>query len=54
MLPPYLEAFNIALQQFQKQFPREQWDAAFTLSLVNDFTFFSSRVEGDKLKFCGW
>ena len=51
MLPPYLEAFNIALQQFQKQFPREKWDTEFTVSLVNDFAFFSSRVEDDKLKY---
>ncbi|MFZ6023966.1 MAG: Fic family protein [Bacteroidota bacterium] len=51
MLPDYLEAFNTTLQQFQEKFPRGKWGTAFTLSLVNDFTFFSSRVEDDKLKY---
>lgn len=51
MLPYYLEAFNIALQQFKERFPPVKWDNALRLSLVNDFTFFSSRVEDDKLKY---
>lgn len=49
MLPDYLLKFNQALFQFQQKFPREEWTEDFRMSLVNDFSFYSSRVEDSKL-----
>lgn len=51
MLPEYLSAFNDVLSQFQEKFPREQWTEGFRASLVNDYSFFSARVEDSKLQY---
>lgn len=49
MLPDYLLNFNSALLQFQENFPRENWSSDFKDSLVNDYSFYSARVEDSKL-----
>lgn len=51
MLPVYLEAFNNALLEFQTKFPKEKWSADFKQSLLNDYTFFSARIEDPKLTY---
>lgn len=51
MLPKYLLAFNDALTQFQEKFPREKWTDEFRTSLINDYSFFSARVEDSKLQY---
>jgi Fic family protein len=51
MLPDYLVAFNISLEQFQQKYPRGKWTEEFKTSLVNDYSFFSARVEDSKLQY---
>ncbi|MBI1838081.1 MAG: Fic family protein [Flavobacteriia bacterium] len=51
MLSDYLKRFNKALHDFQVKFPRPKWSEEFKRNLVNDFTFFSSRVEDAKLQY---
>lgn len=51
MLPDYLKAFNEALSQFQQKFPRDHWNEDFKTSLINDYSFFSSRIEDSKLQY---
>lgn len=51
MLPDYLLKFNIALSAFQKKFPKDNWSKEFRYSLINDFTFYSARVEDSKLQY---
>lgn len=51
MLPDYLDAFNGVLQRFQITFPAETWSKEFTDSLLNDYSFFSARVEDSKLQY---
>jgi len=51
MLPPFLERFNKALSAFQAKYPRPEWDQSFKSNLINDFSFFSSRIEDPKLKY---
>lgn len=51
MLSPHLERFNKALASFQVKFPRESWSDEFKNNLINDFTFYSARVENDKIKY---
>jgi Fic family protein len=51
MIPDYLSAFNDALSQFQEKFPRENWTDEFRTSLINDYSFFSARVEDSKLQY---
>lgn len=50
MLLPSLQRFNKALADFQIKFPRPQWSDEFKQSLINDFSFFSSRIEDPELK----
>jgi Fic family protein len=51
MLPDYLEAFNLALQRFHRKYPREKWSSDFKESLLNDFSFFSAKIEDAKLNY---
>lgn len=51
MLPDYLLAFNDALLKFQEKYPREKWSDDFRTSLINDYSFFSARVEDSKLEY---
>lgn len=51
MLLPYLERFNKALLDFQQKFPKPKWDESFKRDLINDFSFFSSRIEDPELKY---
>lgn len=51
MLPSYLRRFNQALADFQIKFPKQNWSASFTTNLINDYSFYSSRVEDTKLEY---
>lgn len=51
MLPDYLLKFNKALSDFQEKFPRDQWTQEFRNSLINDYSFYSARVEDAKLQY---
>ena len=51
MLSDSLKKFNKALHEFQEKFPRPEWSEEFKKNLVNDFAFFSSRVEDSKLQY---
>jgi Fic family protein len=51
MLPDYLLEFNRTLLRFQEKFPRNQWSDDFRNSLVNDYSFYSARVEDSKLEY---
>ncbi len=51
MLPDYLLNFNDALLKFQEKFPRNEWSNEFKDSLINDYSFYSARVEDSKLEY---
>jgi Fic family protein len=51
MLPDYLLNFNEALLKFQEKFPRGKWSPEFRDSLINDYSFYSARVEDPKLHY---
>ena len=51
MLPDYLLKFNDALSNFQEKFPRDTWSTEFRDSLINDYSFYSARVEDSKLEY---
>src|SRR5690606_37550414 len=51
MLPNYLIRFNSALEQFQKKFPRPNWSDDFKSKLINDYSFYSVRIEDQKLMY---
>lgn len=51
MLPDYLLNFNSALLKFQEKFPRNSWSVEFKDSLINDYSFYSARVEDSKLQY---
>jgi hypothetical protein len=51
MLSNYLLEFNTALNQFQKKFPRNKWSEDFKSSLINDYSFYSARIEDPKLQY---
>ncbi len=51
MLPNYLLKFNDALLRFQEKYPRKEWSVAFENSLINDYSFYSARVEDAKLDY---
>jgi Fic family protein len=51
MLPNYLLKFNEALSDFQEKFPRDTWSIDFRNSLINDYSFYSARVEDSKLQY---
>ncbi|HMI01663.1 MAG TPA: Fic family protein [Pedobacter sp.] len=51
MLSQHLQRFNEALRKFQEEFPRKTWSEEFKTNLVNDFSFFSSRIEDSKLEY---
>jgi Fic family protein len=49
MLANFLVRFNTALEKFQEKFPRPNWSDDFKNNLVNDYSFYSARIEDDKL-----
>lgn len=51
MLPDYLQKFNDALEKFQKKFPKDSWSSDFKNSLINDYSFYSARLEDEKLQY---
>ncbi|MBP6757537.1 MAG: Fic family protein [Bacteroidia bacterium] len=51
MLPDYLHNFNEALQKFQDKFPKVKWSDVFKESLINDYSFYSARIEDEKLHY---
>lgn len=51
MLSDYLYDFNTVLKAFREKFPVQAWTATFREQLVNDFTYFSSRIENRKLEY---
>ena len=51
MLSPVLERFNKALAAFRSKYPRPDWSREFKNDLINDFSFFSSRIEDPKLNY---
>ena len=51
MLSSYLERFNTALKVFQEKFPRPKWSEEFKSNLINDFSFYSARIEDEKLQY---
>ncbi len=51
MLSEYLLDFNAALLQFQNKYPRNKWSEEFKDSLINDYSFYSARVEDSKLEY---
>lgn len=51
MLRLFLERFNTALAEFGQRFPRPNWDQQFKDDLINDYSFFSSRIEDPKLDY---
>lgn len=51
MLSAYLKRFNTALQHFQEKFPRPTWTKEFKKDLVNDYSFYSARIEDEKLQY---
>lgn len=51
MLPDYLLEFNKVLLKFQEKFPRNGWSDEFRNSLINDYSFYSARVEDSKLEY---
>lgn len=51
MLPEYLSSFNKILKSFQEKFPVQSWSKEFRNSLINDYSFFSARIEDSKLQY---
>jgi Fic family protein len=51
MLPDYLQVFNNTLSEFHLKFPRDSWTSNFRNSLINDYSFYSARVEDSKLQY---
>jgi len=51
MLSVYLNRFNLALKKFNKQFPRPSWTEEFKNNLINDYSFYSARIEDEKLQY---
>lgn len=51
MLSNYLNRFNIALEKFKEKFPTPKWTNEFKSNLINDYSFYSARIEDDKLQY---
>lgn len=51
MLSVYLNRFNNSLDKFNEKFPRPEWSDDFKDSLLNDYTFFSARIEDSKIQY---
>jgi Fic family protein len=51
MLIPSLLKFNTALAGFQKRFPTLDWTETFKSNLINDYSFYSARLEDDRLQY---
>lgn len=51
MFPKYLQDFNEALSLFKTKFPTKTWNTDFRNQLINNYAFFSSRLEDDKLQY---
>ncbi|WP_316752686.1 Fic family protein [Pedobacter gandavensis] len=46
-----MNRFNQALLAFQIKFPKKDWSDDFKKNIINDFSFFSSRIEDPKLEY---
>ena len=51
MLSDNLQRFNTALKEFQEKFPRPDWSLELKHEIINDFSFFSSKIEDEKLDY---
>lgn len=51
MLSNHLQRFNKALSNFNANFPRVAWSEDFKMNLINDYSFFSSRIEDSNLEY---
>lgn len=51
MLSDYLKRFNSTLEKFQEKFPRLDWSNDFKVNLINDYSFYSARIEDEKLQY---
>lgn len=51
MLSNHLQRFNKALSNFNAKFPRVAWSEDFKMNLINDYSFFSSRIEDSNLEY---
>lgn len=51
MLPLYLQRFNEVLANFKQAFPRPAWSDEFRRSLINDFSFYSTRIEEESIEY---
>ncbi len=51
MLPIYFSRFNMALKEFQMRFSKPEWSQEFTESLINEFSFFSTKIEEQNLEY---
>jgi hypothetical protein len=51
MLPEYLLRFNEILEAFNRKYPRGNWSEQFKNNLINDYSFFSARIEDSKLQY---
>lgn len=51
MLSDCLKRFNIALKEFKEKFPRPEWTEEFKSNLLNDYSFYSARIEDEKLQY---
>ncbi|EDP96851.1 Fic family protein [Kordia algicida OT-1] len=51
MLSAYLQRFNTALESFREKFPVSDWTSSFKSSLINDYSFYSSKIEDEKLQY---
>jgi Fic family protein len=51
MLSDYLKRFNLSLKNFTEKFPTPEWSEEFKTSLVNDYSFYSARIEDEKLQY---
>jgi hypothetical protein len=51
MLSNHLQRFNKALSNFKTKFPRVAWSEDFKMNLINDYSFYSSRIEDSNLEY---
>lgn len=51
MLPDFLSSFNDTLDEFNTRFPRQAWTKEFKNDLINDYSFYSARIEDAKLQY---
>lgn len=51
MLPDFLHEFNSVLAEFQQLFPRPEWTDEFKTSLIDDFSFYSTKIEEESIEY---